>query len=198
MSKNGKRYGVCENFDNCSNAKNRKIIELDELDDFLCPECHSELHEVENKGGNKSKLIAIIVAAAVVLGGAGTAGYMYLKPQSKVENSGDGGGKTPVDTTIGGKSDSTTTPKPEKPVESYGKVNLGYAIYEGPLTNGKPNGVGGTLTFTRYYSIDLKKAPAEYVEVDRGDKMVNVKFVNGKVRQGEIHFADGTRRWVNI
>lgn len=193
MSKNGKRYGVCENFDNCSNAKNRKVIELDELDDFLCPECHSELHEVENKGGNKSKLIAIIVAAAVVLGGAGAASYMYLKPQSKVENSGDGGGKTPVDT--------TTTPPPilEPPTgESYGKVNLGYAIYEGPLTNGKPNGAGGTLTFTRYYSIDLKKAPAEYVDVDRGDKMVNVKFVNGKVRQGEIHFADGTRRWVNI
>ena len=85
MSKNGKRYGVCENFDNCSNAKSRKVIELDELDDFICPECHSELHEIKKEGGIKPKLIIIIAALVVLLGGGGAAAYLLYFNQPKVK-----------------------------------------------------------------------------------------------------------------
>ena len=92
----------------------------------------------------------------------------------------------------------TITTKVLEAVNTPGKVDLGYAIYDGPRKNGKPNGIGGTVTFKRAYSIDLKKAPAEYIDVYKGDKIVNTKFIDGRLVQGEIHFTDGTRKWINI
>ena len=280
MSKNGKRYGVCENFDNCSNAKSRKVIELDELDDFICPECHSELHEIKKEGGIKPKLIIIIAALVVLLGGGGAAAYLlyfnqprvkeiclnktkaeielpegffsflydtltvtsnpkiddakYVWSSSNVELASvtdgvvaikDGNGEVTIRVALADNpqiKDSCVYTITYQPSDSYdeesdldeteedgsvskeellntpGKVDLGYAIYDGPRKNGKPNGMGGTVTFKRAYSIDLKKAPAEYVNVYKGDKIVNAKFIDGRLVQGEIHFTDGTRRWINI
>lgn len=281
MSKNGKRYGVCENFDNCSNAKSRKVIELDELDDFICPECHSELHEIKKEGGIKPKLIIIIAALVVLLGGGGAAAYLLYFNQPKVKEIclnktkaeielpegffsflydtltvtsnpkiddvkyvwsssneelasvtdgvvaiKDGNGEVTIRVALADNpqiKDSclyTITYQPsdsydeesdlddetegggsvviEEPLNTPGKVDLGYAIYDGPRKNGKPNGMGGTVTFKRAYSIDLKKAPAEYVDVYKGDKIVNAKYIDGRLVQGEIHFTDGTRRWINI
>lgn len=79
-----------------------------------------------------------------------------------------------------------------------GTVNLGYATYEGPRRNGRPHGIGGKLTFKASHVIDLKKMPAEYVNAHAGDYMVNVKFDNGRLVQGELHCTDGTRKWINI
>ena len=280
MSKNGKRYGVCENFDNCNNAKNRKVIELDELDDFVCPECHSELHEIKKEGGIKPKLIIIIAALVVLLGGGGAAAYLLYFNQPKVKEIclnktkaeielpegffsflydtltvtsnpkiddakyvwsssneelasvtdgvvaiKDGNGEVTIRVALADNpqiKDSCLYTITYEVIEEYdeesdldetegdggvvveealntpGKVDLGYAIYDGPRKNGKPNGMGGTVTFKRAYSIDLKKAPAEYVDVYKGDKIVNAKFIDGRLVQGEIHFTDGTRRWINI
>ncbi len=280
MSKNGKRYGVCENFDNCSNAKSRKVIELDELDDFICPECHSELHEIKKEGGIKPKLIIIIAALVVLLGGGGAAAYLLYFNQPRVKEIclnktkaeielpegffsflydtltvtsnpkiddakyvwsssneelasvtdgvvaiKDGNGEVTIRVALADNpqiKDSCVYTITYQPSDSYdeesdldeteedgsvskeellntpGKVDLGYAIYDGPRKNGKPNGMGGTVTFKRAYSIDLKKAPAEYVNVYKGDKIVNAKFIDGRLVQGEIHFTDGTRRWINI
>lgn len=280
MSKNGKRYGVCENFDNCNNAKNRKVIELDELDDFVCPECHSELHEIKKEGGIKPKLIIIIAALVVLLGGGGAAAYLLYFNQPKVKEIclnktkaeielpegffsflydtltvtsnpkiddakyvwsssneelasvtdgvvaiKDGNGEVTIKVALADNpqiKDSCLYTITYEVIEEYdeesdldetegdggvvveealntpGKVDLGYAIYDGPRKNGKPNGMGGTVTFKRAYSIDLKKAPAEYVDVYKGDKIVNAKFIDGRLVQGEIHFTDGTRRWINI
>lgn len=78
-----------------------------------------------------------------------------------------------------------------------GKVNISYGFYEGPLSGGKPDGFGGSITVTSSYTIDLKKASGETVTVNRGDKIMNVKMENGRLRQGEIHFADGTRKYIS-
>ena len=72
------------------------------------------------------------------------------------------------------------------------KKTLGWGIYEGPA-----NGFGGTITVTSTHTIDLKKASGETVTVNRGDKIVSVKMENGRLRQGEIHFADGTRKYLS-
>ncbi len=77
-------------------------------------------------------------------------------------------------------------------------INLGYATYEGPQSNGKPHGIGGKLTFKTKHSIDLKKMPTEYLEVQAGEYMENTKFDNGKLIQGELHRKDGTRKWIHI
>lgn len=77
-------------------------------------------------------------------------------------------------------------------------INLGYATYEGPQKNGKPHGIGGKLTFKTKHTIDLKKVPAAYLDVQPGEYMENVKFDNGRLIQGELHRKDGTRKWIHI
>lgn len=261
MAKNGKRYGVCENFEGCNKAKAGAKIELDELDDFICPECHSDLHEVHTSKGPNMKLIGAI-ATVIVLGG-GAAAYFTLAPlleptvtELRFNTSSQelfiGGSdtlevnNTPIDSeatyiwssdneSVATVNNGVVTPvsagkvtitvkaqenelasatceyiikdtakvKPvivDEPREgpATGTINLGYAVYEGPQQNGKPHGIGGKLTFKTSHTIDLKKMPAEYIDVRSGDSMVSVKFDNGRLVQGEIRFADGTRKWIHI
>ena len=99
------------------------------------------------------------------------------------------GTKTEVEVTVKPNGDTV------KPIEN---INLGYGIYQGPQQGRKPHGFGGEIRITRHYSLDLKKAPAEYVQLNPGDKIVNTKFVNGKLKQGEIQFTNGERRWINL
>lgn len=88
----------------------------------------------------------------------------------------------------------TVKPKGEPPVQPY---SLGWGKYSGPTSGGKPHGFGGTITVTKSHIIDLKKASGETVQVNPGDKIVSVKMENGKLRQGEIHFSNGTRRYLS-
>lgn len=96
------------------------------------------------------------------------------------------------------KVEVTVKPHNEEGGNTPGKVNLGYGIYNGPHQGAKAHGIGGEVRVTRSYSLDLKKSPAEYVQLNPGDKIVNTKFVNGQLKQGEIHFTSGERRWVNL
>ena len=81
---------------------------------------------------------------------------------------------------------------------STGSSNLGWASYSGPMQGGKPHGVGGTLRVTRSHSIDLKDGRGSTLQVNAGETIVNTKFDNGQLRQGELHRNDGTRKWFNI
>lgn len=76
--------------------------------------------------------------------------------------------------------------------------NLGWANYQGPTQGGVPHGVGGTLKITTSYSIDLKDGRGSTLEVNAGETIENTKFENGRLRAGELHRADGTRKWFNI
>lgn len=87
-----------------------------------------------------------------------------------------------------------TPPLPQPKPESY---NTGWGTYEGPMEGGQPNGFGGIIIVRSRHFIDLKKADGETIEIGSGDKIMNVKMENGRMRQGEIHFADGTRRFVS-
>lgn len=80
-----------------------------------------------------------------------------------------------------------------------GKVNLGYGVYEGPITkSSKAHGIGGQIRFTRSYTIDLKKASGETVDVSSGDRMINVKMDNNRLIQGLLKRSDGSQRWIII
>lgn len=88
--------------------------------------------------------------------------------------------------------------KKVEPKVQSNNVNLGFGIYEGPTKNGKAHGIGGLIRFTRSYSIDLKKASGETVEVFSGDKLVNVKMDNNRIIQGLLKRTDGSQRWIII
>lgn len=74
----------------------------------------------------------------------------------------------------------------------------GVATYNGPMQGGQPNGFGGTLTFKSNYQLDLKDGNGTKLDIKAGETIVNTKFENGKLRQGELRRKDGTRKWFNI
>lgn len=96
--------------------------------------------------------------------------------------------------------------KPEQPTKpaqpsqpSSGSSNWnGVASYNGPMQGGQPNGVGGKLTFKSGYQLDLKDGNGTKLQINAGETIENTKFENGKLRQGELHRNDGTRKWFSI
>lgn len=96
--------------------------------------------------------------------------------------------------TTQGESHSSEPPVAEPSVTTF---DLGWGKYEGPMSGGKPHGFGGTITVKNSYTIDLKKASGETVQLNLGDEIANVKMENGTLRQGEVHFSDGTRRYLS-
>lgn len=110
---------------------------------------------------------------------------------------------TVVATPVTGKADTArakVTVKKKKAATTgsgAGSTNIGFGKYSGPMKGGKPHGVGGTVTVTSNYSIDLKDGRGSKLDVVPGDTIVNTKFENGVLRAGELHRKDGTRKWFN-
>ena len=93
--------GICKNFGECDHADNKEVQEVDKMN-FVCEECGKPLFPVEgktsksgNKGGTNVKLIGIVIAAILLLGGIGFGVYTLIdklggdkKPMAiKLENS---------------------------------------------------------------------------------------------------------------
>lgn len=105
-----------------------------------------------------------------------------------------GGTGTPGGTGGAGTSGGTGTSGGEGGV-GVTKMNLSCAVYDGPISGGKPNGLGGTLTFNKSYTIDLKDGKSSTLSVGSGDKIVDTKFDNGVLKQGELHRKTGERKY---
>ncbi len=218
--------GICKNIDgDCSLAFNKTVQEA-EKDDFVCSECGAPLKEVTaapaKSGGSANKLIPIIIGAVVAIGavvGCGFAmGWFDSKTESEelVEDA-DGSltmdiPETDVDTRDFIVEDSASieiTPAEEAAVQEEGvkeeakeaapaKVkesapaasgkNLGYGYYSGSY----PTGVG-TIKINRPHTFETTSGS---VDAGPGDMVVGAKFKDGKLVQGELHSADGSRTWM--
>lgn len=203
----------CTNYGICTEADKATIFhetDLEEVDGkFVCPKCGQELEEIEKKPGVNWKLIAIIAAAVIVLGG-GTAALL-------LGGKGDGAKSEAVeqppvvdppvaepDTTSqdevieleGEESDLDDETGNEKPQSDAKTYTLGWGTYEGPMKGGKPHDIGGEITVTKTYSIDLKNG--SFKQVVKGDKIVNTKFKEGKLVQGYIHHSNGEQESFTI
>lgn len=97
-----------------------------------------------------------------------------------------GGGGNGGGSNGGGNGGGTTT----------GKLTLNYGVYSGPIKAGKPDDMGGEFKFTRAMTLDLKDGYGTTVELAPGDVIRSTKFTDGKLRQGEIIFKDGSRKYV--
>lgn len=218
--KDVKRY-KCMNFGACQKADQGTIIEINALETIgetpECPYCHQHTLEEQVEKPTNWKLIGGIAAAVAVLGGG--AAFMFtgggeanepiqkLPPAEVVDtpkvDSVKVAKEVPVAKPETEKPDVKQTetdkipPRTSEPKPQPKNYNMGWGVYEGPMNGGKPNGFGGSIIVRSNYSIDLKKASGETVEIGPGDKIMNVKMENGRMRQGEIHFADGTRRFIS-
>lgn len=83
-----------------------------------------------------------------------------------------------------------------KPAPQANGANLKCGKYEGPMSGGKPDGVGGMITVTRSYTIDLKDGSGNSVSIGAGDRISNTKFKNGVLQQGQLIRSNGERKFL--
>lgn len=219
------KKGKCMNIDGCDKAFNNEIQEVDSMN-FICEECGKSLEEINEKPKVKIpfKRIGIIcgliiILALLVLGLvrmlSGSNSSQEKERTSVTQDT------TLVDTTNVSKSvdpdrdhgtivketivhdtivkkEIINTTNSSSTQQNSGELNLGYSIYSGPISNGKAHGSGGTLRFTRSYTIDLKQLSGETVEVNSGDRMVDVTMKNNRLISGLLKMQNGDTRWINI
>lgn len=216
------RRGVCKNPE-CDLCMSHEIQEVEPGADFVCSDCGKPLYDLPKKTGGHSPLkkILIIVGIVVILAAAVFAVIKFISDKDKdytepesTENVSDDESDEPdgrpeeprggIDSAIvdtvkpAGEIDKPKTPQtgtklpPVNP--GNGSVRLSYGTYTGPISAGKPDGMGGQFVFTRACTIDLKDGYGNTVTVSPRDKIVSTKFENGYLTQGEIHFTDGTRK----
>lgn len=204
-------YGICLN-DECSKCRNKEVQQIPLRKELVCEECGKPLRECAPISKKATSQYIILGLAIIVVGI--TVFFLLNNDKEKdivqelqeetivtnihadsirVEQKTNEGEETTHEDTIVSSKETTLTEAQSSP--SY---KLEFGAYEGPMNNRKPHGYGGTIKVTRSYSIDLKKMPAEHLQVEKGDVIVNTKFTDGILRAGELHRKDGTRKVFTI
>lgn len=196
----------CSNYGVCPEADKDTIfqeVDVEEVDGkYICPKCGQELEVIGGDKKPKGKLIAIIVAAVVLIGG-GTVIALSMGNKDKDQKKPEAAKVVDEPAPVIAEPEPVVEPEPQPqskpqptPQPASNKYNLGWGTYEGPMQDGKPHGVGGEITVTKDYNIDTKNGSSK--SVAKGDKIVQCKFVNGKLSQGYIHHANGQQESLYI
>lgn len=200
--------GICKNIDgDCSLAFNKTVQEA-EKDDFVCSECGEPLKEVTGAAAkpakSNSKLVPIVAGAAVLLAAVGGTGYfmgwfgeetVQMEPEPQPQPTPEpepAPQPAPVeetDTLTEGQTETPVGQPAPQPASTNGR-NLGYGRYEGEYPTGT-----GIITMTRDHTFETVSGP---VEAKAGETIVSVKFKDGKLIQGELHRADGSRPFLSF
>jgi ssDNA-binding Zn-finger/Zn-ribbon topoisomerase 1 len=187
--------GICKNYDECDLAAGKEVQEAEKTA-FVCTECGKPLYLLkEDSGDNGSgwKKWAVIAAVVIVAGGGIYFGLFHGKGS---ESTGDGSSveTTVIDTTIinpqPGRDTTVVNPTTinPKPGGNTTVLDLGYAIYEGDKSAGKPHG-NGTLEFK---SRHLIPGAEDDCVASPGEKVIGT-FRNGEVNLATWYCNDGNR-----
>lgn len=209
------KYGICLN-DECTKCKAKEVQQVPLRKEFVCSECGGELRECPPPK-RKSYKLPIIIASAVVAVGCGVGGFLAFSGSGHEDKTTENSTidtsttitATEATTTEQDNQENTVTDEPVKKVTSTnysgsatagaksGSTSLGWGTYSGPMQSGQPHGIGGTVKVTSNHSIDLKDGRGTMLEVEPGETIENTKFENGRLRSGELHRNDGTRKYFN-
>ncbi len=91
------------------------------------------------------------------------------------------------------KHDEKIHPKAKETAQS-GSLNLNYAIWNGGIKKGKPNGKG-TMTFTSNHRIDSRDPNKRIAET--GERIEGT-YINGHLEEGRWYKSDGSTEYIMI
>ncbi|MGM9698698.1 MAG: CD1107 family mobile element protein [Prevotella sp.] len=204
--------GRCVNIMRCSKAKNKEIQEVDEAN-FKCAECGKPLVECEgtpqtkgddkkkgqtvkvsttNRPQPKGKIIALIAAALVVLGGGGFGIFKACSSGEKNES-----GKTGPDTVLvdtakkdtvkvdTAVADEPEVKKEEEPKEEPVTVEPRQTVNSVFGGRAKYDKAAGVITFSGTVTISLHDEDDNTLTFRRGDKIRSAKVSGGCLVGGE-------------
>lgn len=189
------RFGICLN-EECELAKSKQKQSIRSGHDFVCEQCGCELRECPPE--KKKNMLPVIIVAAVIVLGAAVGFFVW---QSGKGNKPVAGGQEVVDTLkpIGLKEPADTL-KPEGDkgggtvvIPENFSLDLGYAVFQGKLKDGKMHDDNGILTFKQKHIIesrDVKKRQAE-----AGEKVIGI-FENGHLTTGTWYKKDGNKETI--
>lgn len=189
-----KRTGKCINFGNCAKADRYEMIELDVTEDFVCPECNSDLEEGPSNPPKRNLLPIIIVVIVLLLGG-GAAAFFLLGDKEEDD--------APIFTQVDEEPETEPEPvvvepepepeiadeepepaqKPTTPVKTSGTVSVTGGSYTGELKDGKPHGMG-TIKYNSSTLIDSRDAKQRRAEAGQ---YITGEFHNGRLVQGKLY-----------
>lgn len=220
------RYGQCLNED-CEKCKKKEIQQIPIRKDFVCEECGKPLFEVQPQRSwfdkNRKAIITAIVAVVIIGGGIAWFSNSGDAPIPQTKTVTDSVAVNQIDTTKTAEqveetaaseqrqsAEDVTPTQPEQKTatnatESKAKTEtassnsarLKCGKYEGPMSGGKPNGIGGSITVTSSYTIDLKDGNGGKVTLEAGDRISNTKFKNGVLQQGQLIRSNGERKFLS-
>lgn len=216
------RYGICLN-DNCQKCKNKEVQQVSARKEFVCEECGKPLRECPPPKSGPNKIVIAAIAAVVViavgiglfLGFSGSevpepspADSINVQKRDSLPQPQSSDTVTVVKTDTVIKTDTVVVkervpaqakvvtvpttqaaaPKTNTSVSQTGpKVSFGY--YSGPS-----NGLGGTISVTNTYSLDLRKGDGTCLDLQPGDQIQQTKFVDGDLKQG-VWIHQGVRQF---
>lgn len=202
------RYGICLN-DSCSKCKSKEVQQIATRKDLVCEECGKPLRECPppksfwNKNGKKIIIVACAVialgVAALFIGKGKSDAKLPEGPDTTAIDTTNVIEKEPVDTvktvpidtvmpeptdtvkpiTVAPVADGKTTAKRDVTSKPKPSVSVPFGTYSGPA-----NGLDGTINVTRHYSLDLRNAAHESLELQPGDVITKTKFKNGELVGG--------------
>lgn len=219
------RYGICLN-DNCQKSKNKEVQQIAARKDFVCEECGKPLRECPPPKKAPHKIVIGSILGVVILAIIGGIIVFYHgnknTPEDSTFNTADSVMSTVPqrDTVIVEKTDTvrdtvkvvnnntttvttkevvtrqqqemaTNTSKAKSKPSATAGPKVPYGNYSGPS-----NGLGGTITVTQAYSLDLRKGDGTCLELEAGDHIQQTKFQDGDLKQG-IWIHQGARRFFN-
>lgn len=211
----------CMNVGNCNHANENKTFEIPEGADLICPECKKDMLVEVKSGPNIGKIVICAVGAAALIGGgvflfggfgsdtdnaavadtAVTTEVVTEVVETPVDTLDEVVAETPVDTVTAPveekAKDVDEKEKQPKPVNYLTGYSLGYGTYTGPAKNGRPHGPNGEINVTSTKEIDLADG-GKTVTLNRGDKVIQTKFVDGKLVQGLIVRPDNSRKTFRV
>ena len=212
------RYGLCLN-DECEKCKTKEIQQVSARKDFVCEQCGKPLREVQrphswwNENGKKIivLVVAVVISAVVwffVADDSSTSVPMSVTESAVVSQVSD---STDVNVSVDTVALAEQVPlQPKNVTESTQdassaslQLNAGNGVklkcgkYEGPMSGGKPDGIGGTIMVTSAYTIDLKNGNGGKVTLEAGDRISNTKFKNGVLQQGQLIRSNGERKFMS-